>query len=167
MSARYKYSAHSLRVHGALHPTLQAIFTDALEIYDHRLERGLRDVAQQRVYVKDGWSKTMKSEHLPFVLVDGSEVARAVDAAPYPVDYNVDIFEGTKAERLEAAKNRARFAEFAGIVKGIGWYKYGVMIRWGGDWDGDNDLNDQTFDDLVHFELSPPRTDSEFPEGVI
>ena len=74
---------------------------------------------------------------------------------------------GTRKERITAAKNRARFAEFAGIVKAIGWYRYQVRIRWGGDWDGDNDLDDQTFDDLVHFELVPPRTDSEFPDGVI
>jgi len=26
-------------------------------------------------------------------------------------------------------------------------------LRWGGDWDGDFDLSDQTFNDLVHFEL--------------
>lgn len=29
----------------------------------------------------------------------------------------------------------------------------GIMLRWGGDWDGDGDRSDQTFDDLVHFEL--------------
>ena len=163
----FAYSTHSKRVLVTLHPILRAILTDALEIYDHRLERGLRDVAQQRVYVKDGWSKTMKSEHLPFeVEGEPDPVSRAVDAAPYPVDYDVEV-TGTRKERITAAKNRARFAEFAGIVKAIGWYRYQVRIRWGGDWDGDNDLNDQTFDDLVHFELVPARTDSEFPDGVI
>ena len=29
----------------------------------------------------------------------------------------------------------------------------GVIFRWGGDWDHDRDLNDQTFNDLVHFEI--------------
>ena len=28
-----------------------------------------------------------------------------------------------------------------------------IPIRWGGDWDSDNNLNDQNFMDLVHFEL--------------
>jgi peptidoglycan L-alanyl-D-glutamate endopeptidase CwlK len=35
-------------------------------------------------------------------------------------------------------------------------YKKGMIehhIRWGGDWDGDQDFRDQTFDDLAHFEL--------------
>ena len=27
-----------------------------------------------------------------------------------------------------------------------------IEIRWGGDWDGDNEFTDQSFDDLVHFE---------------
>jgi len=31
--------------------------------------------------------------------------------------------------------------------------KFGVTIRWGGDWDGDLDLKDQSFNDLCHFEL--------------
>ena len=28
-----------------------------------------------------------------------------------------------------------------------------IPIRWGGDWDEDGDVNDQSFNDLVHFEL--------------
>ena len=31
--------------------------------------------------------------------------------------------------------------------------KLGIKIRWGGDWDSDGDLDDQTFMDLGHFEL--------------
>ena len=30
----------------------------------------------------------------------------------------------------------------------------GIDLIWGGDWDGDTDLKDNAFDDLVHFELS-------------
>ena len=65
-----------------------------------------------------------------------------VDIAPYPIDW-----EDTK-----------RFALLAGIVIGIdSQLKQNKLItydiRWGGDWDGDNDLNDQKFNDLGHFEL--------------
>ena len=28
----------------------------------------------------------------------------------------------------------------------------GIKIRWGGDWDSDTQVNDNKFDDLVHFE---------------
>lgn len=31
--------------------------------------------------------------------------------------------------------------------------RLGHNLTWGGDWDGDWDLDDQTFNDLVHFEL--------------
>jgi peptidoglycan L-alanyl-D-glutamate endopeptidase CwlK len=31
--------------------------------------------------------------------------------------------------------------------------KMGIKIRWGGDWDRDEELHDQTFFDLPHFEL--------------
>ena len=41
---------------------------------------------------------------------------------------------------------------FAGFVKGIA-LMLGIPIRWGGDWNGNNDLKDNNFDDLPHFEL--------------
>jgi hypothetical protein len=28
-----------------------------------------------------------------------------------------------------------------------------IKIRWGGDWDSDNIMKDQTFNDLPHFQL--------------
>lgn len=31
--------------------------------------------------------------------------------------------------------------------------RLGYKMKWGGDWDSDNDLDDQTFNDLCHFEL--------------
>lgn len=31
--------------------------------------------------------------------------------------------------------------------------RLGYTLRWGGDWDSDLDLKDQTFNDLCHFEL--------------
>jgi len=60
----------------------------------------------------------------------------AVDIAPYPINW----------------RDKDRFYHFAGFVMGVA-YKKGIEIRWGGDWDGDTDLHDQTFFDLCHFEL--------------
>ena len=62
--------------------------------------------------------------------------SKAVDATPYPYDED----------------DRERFSYFAGIVIGVG-ASMGVAIRWGGDWDKDNELKDNGFDDLMHFEL--------------
>lgn len=60
----------------------------------------------------------------------------AVDAAPYPVDW----------------EDRERFVYFGGFVKGMAT-ALEIPIRWGGDWDRDTRVKDNDFDDLVHFEL--------------
>lgn len=60
----------------------------------------------------------------------------AVDAAPWPIDWN----------------DTDRFLVFGGFVLGTA-REQGLVIRWGGDWDSDWNLRDQTFIDLPHFEL--------------
>ena len=62
--------------------------------------------------------------------------SQAVDVAPYPVDW----------------QNTRRFYLFAGYVLGIA-EGMGISIRWGGDWDMDTEITDQTFNDLAHFEV--------------
>ncbi len=49
-------------------------------------------------------------------------------------------------------KDLSQFYYFAGIVMATA-RGMDIELRWGGDWDRDNNLSDQTFDDLVHFEL--------------
>jgi hypothetical protein len=63
----------------------------------------------------------------------------AVDFQPYPVP-----------ERRE--KLWASLAYIAGRAIEIG-KRRGLVVRWGGDWDQDGDLTDQTFDDLYHLEI--------------
>ncbi len=41
---------------------------------------------------------------------------------------------------------------FAGYVQAIA-DRLGIKIKLGADWDMDNDVNDQTFRDIIHFEL--------------
>lgn len=60
----------------------------------------------------------------------------AIDAAPYPIDW----------------KDISRFCYFAGIVMAIG-AKHGVTLRWGGDFNCNNQIKDETFLDYVHFEI--------------
>lgn len=60
----------------------------------------------------------------------------AIDLAPYPIDWS-DI---------------RRFYYFGGYVVGVA-QRLGIPLRWGGDWDGDFQVKDQNFNDLVHFEL--------------
>ncbi len=69
----------------------------------------------------------------------------AVDAAPYPIDWS----------------DRERMTLFAGVVQGVAMALYDEgkidhLVRWGGNWDNDTEVADNSFDDLVHFELYKP-----------
>ena len=62
--------------------------------------------------------------------------SRAVDLAPYPIDWN----------------DWNRFRVLAGYILGVA-DTLGVRLRWGGDWDRDYAEADERFRDLPHFEL--------------
>ena len=117
------------------HPDLARLFLAVIEHHDCTILEGARDVERQKELFRQGKSKldgvTAMSKHQPV-----AGFSMAADVAPYPIDWN----------------NRERFVYFAGIVKGHA-EEMGISIRWGGDWDGDNDLRDQSFMDLPHFEL--------------
>ena len=58
---------------------------------------------------------------------------------------------GNDAELERYIKARCKFYYYGGYVLATG-DAMGIPLTWGGDWDGDRDIHDQTFDDLVHFE---------------
>jgi peptidoglycan L-alanyl-D-glutamate endopeptidase CwlK len=113
------------------HPLLKRVFENVIKIVDCKILEGQRGEAEQNRLYRLGRSKVEfpNSKH-------NSDPSMAVDAAPYPIDW----------------KNLKRFYFFAGVVIGVA-YMLGLKIRWGGDWDGDTDLDDQDFNDLPHFEL--------------
>jgi len=110
---------------------LQALAEAVLQIHDCSVLTGHRsENAQNQAYV-EGYSTIQwpysKHNKLPSL---------AIDLAPFPIDW----------------KNTKRFYYFAGIVMGVA-KQMNLPIRWGGDWDMDNDLDDSNFLDLVHFEI--------------
>lgn len=122
-----KFGKQSLARLEGVDPRLRALAFEVLEVHDCSIIYGLRTVAEQRQLVAEGLSKTMNSKHL---------TGRAIDIAPYPIDW----------------EDTNQFMFFAGHMM-MAAKMLGIRIRWGGDWDGDNDLDDQTFMDLVHFEV--------------
>jgi len=120
---------------------LQDLFNEVIKHFDCVILEGHRGKELQDKYFAEKKSKTPwpKSKH-------NGQPSRAVDAVPYPVKWGA---AGTPDQRR---KDIARFYLFAGFVKGVA-ANMGIKIRWGGDWDGDHDFNDQTFDDLPHFEV--------------
>jgi len=110
---------------------LQTLFKEVVKHFDCTIVCGHRGEEAQNKAYKDGNSKKKyphgKHNKLP---------STAVDVAPYPIDWD----------------DRERFQFFSGFVLGTA-KQLGINIRYGGDWDGDNQLKDNNFDDLVHFEI--------------
>ena len=67
----------------------------------------------------------------------------AIDAGPYYIELPHIRWD---------EKSLPRWYYFGGIVVDIARWKK-IPIRWGGDWDMDTYVKDQSFNDLPHFEL--------------
>ena len=131
------FSDRSLSKLETCHEDLQTLFKVVVDSYDCSIICGHRDQESQEQAVRDGFSKVNfpNSQH-------NSLPSMAVDVVPYPVDW----------------QDTNRFYHFGGYVKAVAEQLLAENvisheIRWGGDWDRDTDLNDQTFMDLVHWEL--------------
>ena len=131
----HTFSIQSEKKLARVHPYLEDIAREMLKYIDISVVYGDRTIEEQARLVKTGFSKTMNSMHL----IQNDGYAHAIDICPYPIDWN----------------NKKRFYWMAGMMEVIakdllpvGWY-----LRWGGNWDGDEDLDDQTFMDLAHFEI--------------
>ncbi len=135
-----QYSHRSKKRLKTCHMDLEIIFCEVLKTYDHSILDGHRMKEEQNSLYEKNLSK------LKFPLSKHNKMpSEGVDVAPWPIDW----------------KNTKRFYHFAGYVFGIAerLLDEGTIthkIRWGGDWDSDNDLDDQNFMDLVHFETVNP-----------
>lgn len=129
------WGKRSLKVYKELHPILQYYCNRVLqEVADISLVCGHRTQKEQNEAFENGFSKVRwpdgKHNQLPSV---------AVDLQPYP--YPEDAMKLRQALGYIAG----RMIEMAATD--------GIEIRWGGDWDQDGEVLDQTFDDLFHLEL--------------
>jgi|SaaInl8_200m_RNA_FD_contig_61_1223387_length_974_multi_4_in_0_out_0_2 peptidoglycan LD-endopeptidase CwlK len=145
----YSFGEKNLERLNTCHPDLIAIMQEVIKVYDISILEGLRTTEKQREYFKDGKSKldgvTKLSKHQD----SGDGLSYAIDIVPYKKGSNP--FSGRRADL-------ARFYYLAGIVKmaasqllAEGKITHGV--RFGGDWDSDDLYNDQSFNDLPHYEL--------------
>lgn len=106
---------------------LVAIINEAIKIIDFTVLDGVRTIEEQRILFARGKTKTMNSKHL-----DGL----AVDLAPWPVNW----------------ADTEMFCVLAGVMRAVA-FKQGKELRWGGDWDRDDQTKDERFRDYGHFEL--------------
>ena len=119
---------------------LQRLFREVVASFDCVVLCGERGQDEQSEAVRSGKSQTPwpKSKHN---VVPPETLSKAVDVGPFdrpdrPVDW----------------QDRERITLFAGFVLGVA-RGLGISVRWGGDWDRDTVLKDNSFDDLVHYEL--------------
>jgi peptidoglycan L-alanyl-D-glutamate endopeptidase CwlK len=152
------------------HPALQKLMWQIVRDMDIAILEGWRSPEKQLEYYEQGKSKVLKSKHNHMEVLSGVRQpwALAVDIAPYPINFgstpkeilrqhiDTKMTAATMAtlekKFIQASQAVARFYYLAGMVKERA-RNLNISIRWGGDWDGDYRFFDQTFYDLVHFEL--------------
>ena len=116
---------------------LQRLFEKVVDHFDCMVVDGHRTCKEQTDVYASGRS------HVPWPLSKHNELpALAADVAPWD-----------KELKQIPWSDIDRFYAFGWYVKGVA-DGMGIPIRWGGDWDDDTDTEDQTFNDLGHFELS-------------
>lgn len=128
----YKFSERSLDRLKDCQPDLQLLMYEAIKYIDFSIVCSYRDKEDQEESFRKGFSKAhfgfSKHNYFP---------SRAVDIVPYPTLYS----------------NEQNQILLAGIVKGLA-YKMGIDIRWGGDWNETNRIDDDKgLRDFPHFEL--------------
>lgn len=127
-------SASRLQLATCVEP-LQRVMVEAIKYIDFTVLEGHRGKEAQNAAFAKGLSQKQwpNGEH-------NASPSRAVDIAPYPIDWS---------DREVA---RQRFVLLAGIVLATGW-SLGIHVRWGGDWNQNGDTRDEHFRDYGHFEV--------------
>ena len=122
------------------HKDLQLIAEKVSEEYPCVVISGHRGKDEQNLLFHSGRSKLefpdSKHNEMP---------SEAIDIIPFPVNWT----------------DRESFYSLGGYIRGIAkrLLEEGLIthrVRWGGDWDNDFNLKDQSFIDLPHVELIPP-----------
>ena len=140
--SKFSFSQRSLNNLKGVHPKLVAVVNRALELSlcDFTVLEGVRSQARQDELWAQGRTKPgpvvtwVKTSGTHGIQADG--YGHAVDLAPYPIDWNdLERFDQVSKAMFAAAK------------------ELGVKIRWGGNWDMDENPREKGESDSPHFEL--------------
>jgi len=141
VESKYKFSDKSLSQLNTCHPDLITLFKEVIKFRDCKILEGYRGKELQDEAYERGTSKLKypNGKH-------NGNPSMAVDVTPF-------LREAPLAVSLN---DKGRHIYFAGFVMGIADTLYDEKkmthrVRWGGDWNGDGDIQDGW--DFVHFEL--------------
>jgi len=129
---------------------LQRLFNEVIKYYDNTIIQGWRPLFEQEKLWRAGRSKVKQGKH-------NTSPSQAIDSAPYLAGRGIPWPKvpqnwSNKSERNKYIKDLNQFYHYAGFVLGVA-SQLGIQIRSGADWDRDNEVMDQSFNDLPHFEL--------------
>jgi len=132
-----KFSQESFSKLSTCHEDLQVLFFEVIKSFDCMVLEGHRNQVEQDLAFEEKRSQLQwpNGKH-------NSQPSMAVDVAPYPIN-----FANTKREYW-----------FGGYVMGIAQRlkdegKMSHSVKFGGDWNRDDNIDNETFRDLNHFEL--------------
>ncbi len=135
--SNYEFSQESIDILNTCHIDLQTLFYTIIKSFDCKPTCGFRNEKNQNLAYLTGKSKLKwpDGKH-------NQQPSWAIDIYPFPIDF----------------KDTNRIIFFAGFVMGtasnlLKQNKISHSIRWGGNWNQDNNLKDNLFNDLGHFEL--------------
>jgi peptidoglycan LD-endopeptidase CwlK len=140
------FSKVSLDRLSTCHEDLQTVLNEVIKDFDFTVICGERTIEEQQKLFAQG--RTTKGPIVTWV--DGVKKksnhnyspSKAVDIAPYPIDWN----------------DRERFIYLAGHIMSTAdrlfrECKIEHKIRWGGDWNNNDRTKDEKQTDLPHFEI--------------
>jgi peptidoglycan L-alanyl-D-glutamate endopeptidase CwlK len=131
----YSFGTESKKQYGTLHPKLQKLMDEMIKFFDFSIIEGHRGESAQNRAFAVGNSKVRwpHGKH-------NKKPSRAVDIAPYPIDWS---------NKIGALM---RFGLLMGVAI-VCAAKLGIKIRLGMDWNRNGDPRDETFIDYPHIEL--------------
>ncbi len=133
----YRFSNRSIEKLETCHNDLQIICNETIKYIDFSIIYGFRNEKDQNIAFQENKSTKEWPDSKHNILP-----SLAVDTAPYPIIW----------PEVGDCKALARFYYLGGYILGIA-NKFGIKLRWGGDWNRNGKILDQKFDDLGHFEL--------------
>lgn len=129
------YGTKSLALLDTVDYRLVKVCNRAIQIMDHTVITGFRSKVEQDKAFADGLSE----KKWPFSMHNHSP-SKAVDLAPYPIDWS------------DKPKAIARFYLLGGVMMAVS-NELKIPIRCGWDWNKNFDPRDEQFMDLGHYEL--------------
>lgn len=137
---KYFYSNTSLEKLAQAHPDIQIVCNELINVMDVSVLCTYRSEQEQN----DCYSRGASKLRFPYSR-HNRKPSLAIDLQPYPRPLE------DKELRLECCLMAGYFLGIAYLLRSQGIIK--SHFRWGGDWNQNNKISDESFSDMFHFEI--------------